>query len=68
MHGAFVGGTAGLLGNSGKTAGAQNVDCLVHVAVSLDEGLLALHHAGAGHFTELLDHSSGNVSHGNVPF
>ena len=67
-NGAFIGGTAGLLSNSGKTAGAQNVDGLVHIAVGLDEGLLALHHAGAGHFAEFLDHSSGNVSHGNVPF
>ena len=61
--GALVGGAAGLLGNGGKATGAQNVDGAVHVAVGLDEGLLALHHAGAGHFAEFLDHGSGDVCH-----
>ena len=62
-NGALVGGAAGLLGNSGKATGAQNVNSAVHVAVGLSEGLLALHHACAGHFAQFLDHGSGDVCH-----
>ena len=61
--GALVGGTAGLLGGSGQTAGAQHVDSLLHIAIGLDERLLALHHAGVGHLAQFLDHGSGDSSH-----
>ena len=61
--GAFVGGTASLLGDSGKTAGAQDVDGLLQFAFGLHERLLALHHASAGHFTEFLHESGSNLSH-----
>ena len=58
-------GTAGLLGDGGQAAGAQHVDGGVQVAFGLDERLLALHHAGAGHLAELLDQGSGDLrSHG----
>ena len=63
-NGALVGGTADLLGGSGQTTGTKNVNGLVHIAIGLDESLLALHHAGVGHFAELFDHCSGNCSHG----
>ena len=60
---ALVGLTASLLGSLGKAVLTQNVDSGVHVAVSLDESLLALHHRGVGHLAELLDHSGGNLGH-----
>src|SRR5699024_292100 len=41
----------------------QDLDGLIAVALSLDESLLAVHHAGAGHLAELLDISSGVVRH-----
>ena len=63
--GAFVGGAAGLLGNGCKTAGTQNVDGLLDIAFSLGQGLLAFHHASAGHLTEFLDESCGDFCHGN---
>ena len=36
-------------------------------ALTLDEGLLALHHRGVGHLTKLLNKSRGNLSH-DLPF
>ncbi len=65
QNGALVGGTAGLLGNSGKTAGAQDVYSLLELALGLYEGLLAFHHASAGHLAEFLDESCGDFCHGN---
>ncbi len=47
---------------AGEAARAQNVDGDVHVAVSLDESLLALHHRGVGHLAELLDHGGSNLA------
>ena len=41
----------------------RDVHRLVHVALGLHERLLALHHAGAGHFAQFLDHGSSDVSH-----
>ncbi len=64
---ALVGGAAGLLGNGGQAGVAQDVDGLFQVGFGLDERLLALHHAGAGHLAELLDQGSGDLSH-VVPF
>src|SRR5699024_3346551 len=45
------------------TLDTQDLDGLIEVALSLDECLLAVHHAGAGHLAELLDISSGVVRH-----
>ena len=50
-------------GGGGETVLAEDVDGGVHIAVSLDESLLALHHRGVGHLAELLDHSGGDLSH-----
>ena len=61
--GALVGGAPGLLGDGGEPAGAQHVDGLLHLALGLGQGLLALHHARAGHLAELFHHGSGDVSH-----
>ena len=56
-----------LCGN-GKTSLAENLDCLIHVALSLDERLLALHHAAAGLFSQLGNIFCGNVSHLSASF
>ena len=42
---------------------AQELDGLVVVAVGLGEGLLAVHHAGAGGVAETLDVGCGELSH-----
>ena len=63
IHHAFGGDAAGLLGGGGETLLAQEVDGLVHVAVALDERLLAVHHAGAGALTQFLNQGSSNISH-----
>ena len=62
-YGTLVGLAAGLLGGSGKAVLAEDVNSGIHVAVSLDERLLALHHGGIGHLAELLDLGGGNVGH-----
>ena len=61
--GALGGHPAGLLGRRGETLLAQRVDRLLHVALALVEGVLAIHHSGAGALPELLDHLSGDFSH-----
>ena len=61
--GALVRGAAGLLGERGQAARAQDVDGRVDVAVGLGERLLAVHHARAGALAELLDHAGGDLSH-----
>ena len=49
----YLGGdAAGLLGGLRKTLLAEPLDGLVHVAVSLNESLLAVHHADIGHFAQ----------------
>jgi len=40
--------TASLLGSGSQTTLAQDLDCLLEVAVSLGQSLLALHHAAVG--------------------
>ncbi len=62
---ALVGLAAGLLGGLGQAVLAEDVDGGIHIAIGLDEGLLALHHRGIGHLAELLDHSGGDLSHVN---
>ena len=49
---ALGGDAAGLLGGLRKTLLAEPFDGLVHVAVGLNEGLLAVHHADIGHFAQ----------------
>ena len=57
---------AGLLRGSGETLFAQVLDRLVDVAVALGQSLLAVHHAHAGHFAQVLNISSGK-SHNLFP-
>src|SRR5690606_30459638 len=59
----FSGGTAGFLGSLQTGRLAQLLDCSFDTAVSLNQSLLALHHAKAGTLTQLFDHCSGNCSH-----
>jgi hypothetical protein len=40
---------------------AQPVDCGFHVAVGFGQGLLAVHHAGAGLVAQFFHHCSGNA-------
>lgn len=63
---AVLGRTALALGDALLTLDAQGLDGLVDIAVGLVEGLLAVHHAGAGELTELLDVSGGVVRHESV--
>ena len=58
---ALGGNTAGLLLGGSQALLPQEINSLVHVAVTLGEGLLAIHHAAAGHFPEL-----GNVLGGET--
>ena len=60
---ALVGVATGLLGGSGEAVLTEDVDSGVHIALSLNESLLALHHRRVGHLAELLDHSGGDLSH-----
>ena len=59
------GNAAGLLGGLREALLAQPVDGGLDVAVDLVEGVLAIHHARAGRFAQLLHHRSGNVRHGS---
>ena len=52
------GDAAGLLGGLGQALLAQILNGLVHVAVALGQGLLAVHHAHAGHLAQGLHISS----------
>ena len=45
---------------------AKHLDGLVEVAIGLDEGVLAVEHARAGHLPQTLDVGSGVVSHNSV--
>ena len=62
---AFGGDTASLLGSLCKALFTEPLNSLVHVAVGLDEGLLAVHHTDVGHFTQFLNISSSKC-HGNI--
>ena len=50
------GDPAGLLVGLGLPGLAQQLRCGFHIAVGLDERLLALHHAGAGALAQLFHH------------
>ena len=56
---------AGLLRGLCKALLAQPLDCLVHIAVGLGEGLLAVHHADVGHLAESFNILSGKC-HNNL--
>jgi hypothetical protein len=56
---AVGGGAAGPLADVLRALDAQDLDGLVKVAAGLLEGLLAVHHAGAGELTQALDIRSG---------
>jgi len=53
-----------LLGGLGEALLAQPVDRRLDVAVRLGEGVLAVHHAGAGLFAQVLHETSRDHSHG----
>ena len=61
---ALSGDLAGLLGLGSQALLTQPVDCLVLIAVSGNQCLLAVHHTNAGQLTELLDQLCSNCSHG----
>ncbi len=56
---------AGLLGSLGQALFPQVLNSLVHVAVALGQGLLAVHHAHAGHLAQGL-HISSSKRHCNI--
>ena len=60
---ALGGGALGALTHVLGTLDAQDLDGLVEVAVGLLQGLLAVHHPGAGELTQTLDVGSGVVRH-----
>ena len=47
-----------LLGSLGQALFTQPFNSLIHIAVGLGEGLLAVHHTDVGHFTQFLNISS----------
>ena len=53
--GALGGFVVTALGKGGLALLAENLDGALEVAFGLGEGLLAIHHAGAGHVAQLLD-------------
>ena len=53
-----------LLGRLGEALLAQPVDRLLDVAVGLAQRILAIHHARAGLFAQILDQPRGNGRHG----
>jgi hypothetical protein len=60
LDGSLGGHLAGALAGLGQAALAHQLDRGLDVATGLDQRLLALHHAGAGALTQLLDHARGN--------
>jgi hypothetical protein len=62
-HSAVAGVAALTLGNALLALDAEQLDGVLDVAVRLVQGLLAVHHSGAGQLTELLDVSGGEVRH-----
>ena len=44
---------------------AQDVDGGVEVALGFDQRLLAVHHAGVGHFAQFGDQGGSDFSHSN---
>ena len=61
----FGSNAAGLLCGLCKALLTQPFDCLIHIAVGLGEGLLAVHHADVGHLAESFNILSGKC-HNNL--
>ena len=59
---------AALLGGLGEALLAQPVDRRLDVAVGLAQRILAIHHARAGLFAQILDQSGGNGRHARPSF
>ena len=59
----FGGDAAGLLGGLREALLAQQIDGLLHVAAGLLQRRLAIHHARAGAFAQLLDHLRVDFGH-----
>ena len=57
-----------LLGGFGQALFAQPVDRRLDVAVGLAQRILAIHHARAGFFAQILDQSGGNGRHERPSF
>ena len=57
---------AALLGGLGEALLAQPIDCRLDVAVGLAQRILAIHHARAGLFAQILDQSGGNGRHASL--
>ena len=62
-NGALVGVAASALNCLSNAHSTKNIYCLLNIALSLDECLLALHHRRAGHITKLLNKCCGNLCH-----
>ena len=62
---ALGGHAAGLLGLRGQALFPQQLDGLIDIAFGLGEGLLAVHHAAAGHFAQVL-HISSSKCHNHI--
>ena len=62
-HDAFGGSAVSLLGRLRQTFCTQPIDGRFEVAVVLGERLLAIHHANAGFFAQVLDQRSGDFRH-----
>ena len=60
---ALGGDAAGLLGGGGEALLAQPLDGLFHFALSLNQSLFAVHHAGLRHFAQFLDHLRSDIRH-----
>ncbi len=58
---------AGLLGGLGQALLAQPVDGRLDVAAGLVERALAIHHARAGFFAQVLHHCGGDIGHETFP-
>ena len=57
-----------LLGGLGEALLAQPIDRRLDVAVGLAQRILAIHHARAGLFAQILDQSGGNGRHARPSF
>src|SRR5262249_56059532 len=60
---AVVGARPRALGGARQALLAQELGRTGEVAVSLDQGALAVHHPRAGGVTEFLDHRGGDLGH-----
>src|SRR6266581_3083494 len=64
---ALVGTAAGALGLAREALLAKDLRGALGIAVGLDQGALAIHHACAGRFTKRLHHGSRDVRHLSLP-